>query len=113
MDLASERCEACQPGSPMVPAEEEATLLAKTPGWDIVEVKEMKRLRRTFRFKGWQPAVDFANQVAKLADEADHHPRIVIEWGKVTIDWWTHAIGGLHRNDFVMAARVNNHAPGE
>jgi 4a-hydroxytetrahydrobiopterin dehydratase len=97
----------------MVPATEETTLLAGTPGWDIVEVKGVKRLRRTVRFKGWQPAVDFANEVARLAEEADHHPRIVIEWGKVTVDWWTHAIGGLHRNDFVMAARVNKNTPGD
>ena len=58
------------------------------------------------------PTTGENDEVAKLADEADHHPRIVIEWGKVTIDWWTHAIGGLHRNDFVMAARVNKQTPG-
>jgi len=107
MDLASERCEACRPGAPMVPEAEEAALLVEIPGWTIVELRDVKRLRRTVRVDGWEPAVAFANDVARLATEADHHPRIVIEWGKVTVDWWTHAIGGLHRNDFVMAARVN------
>lgn len=113
MPLASERCEACRPDSPMVPEGEIAGLLAQTPGWTIVEVRGIKRLRRTVRFDGWEASAAFANEVARIAGEADHHPRIVIEWGKVTIDWWTHAIGGLHRNDFVMAARVNTLAPAD
>jgi 4a-hydroxytetrahydrobiopterin dehydratase len=108
VELASERCEACQPGAPQVPPDEEATLLEQIPKWRIVEADGVKHLRRRFRFEGWQPEVDFTNQVAALAEEADHHPAIRLEWGKVTVEWWTHAIQGLHRNDFIMAARVDN-----
>jgi 4a-hydroxytetrahydrobiopterin dehydratase len=65
------------------------------------------RLRRTFRFDGWLPAVDFTNRVAALADSEGHHPMIRLEWGKVVVSWWTHAIKGLHRNDFIMAAKTD------
>jgi 4a-hydroxytetrahydrobiopterin dehydratase len=108
MDLASERCEACQPGAPQVPTKEQPALLESIPGWDLVEVKGVQRLKRVVRTDGWETAVQFTNQVAALATEADHHPSILLEWGKVTIQWWTHAIRGLHRNDFIMAARVND-----
>jgi 4a-hydroxytetrahydrobiopterin dehydratase len=92
----------------MVTTEEEPALLAEAPGWDIIEIKGVKRLKRVIRVKGWEPAVALANEIARLASESDHHPSIQIEWGKVTVQWWTHAIRGLHRNDFIMAARVNN-----
>ena len=54
------------------------------------------------------PAVQFANAVALVADVEDHHPSITIDWGKVTLSWWTHAIKGLHRNDFIMAAKSDD-----
>lgn len=107
MDLTEMRCEACRPDSPQVPLEEEATLLASIPDWKLIEVNGMKRLKRVIRRKGWQPAVDLTNRIAALAEEEDHHPAILLEWGKVTVEWWTHAIKGLHRNDFIMAAKVD------
>ena len=112
MDLANEFCEACQPGAPMVTAEEEPELLAEIPGWAIVTVDDVKRLRREFTTKGWKSAIKLTNGVSDLANEAGHHPAILTEWGKVRVDWWTHAIGGLHRNDFIMAARVDKLVPG-
>lgn len=108
MELQFERCEACQPGAPMVTAEEEAGLLAEVPGWEIVEVKGVKRLKRVIKVNGWEPAVHLTNDIANLATQSDHHPAILTEWGRVTVQWWTHAIGGLHRNDFIMAAQVNS-----
>lgn len=107
MDLATERCEACHKDSPQVPAEEEQVLLAHIPDWDMIEVDDVKRLSRVIKVKGWRPAVDLTNRIADLADEAGHHPAILTEWGRVTVQWWTHAIKGLHRNDFVMAAKVD------
>jgi len=108
MDLANEYCEACQPCSPTVPEAEEADLLAQIPDWTIIDVNGVKRLRRQFRTKGWKSAMRLTNGVSDLANEAGHHPAILTEWGSVRVDWWTHAIGGLHRNDFIMAARVDN-----
>lgn len=107
MDLAGERCEACRPESRRVPEAEIELLLTEIPGWTLVTVRDVPRLKRVIRVDGWEPAVRLANEVAELAAIEDHHPSILIEWGKVTIQWWTHAISGLHRNDFVMAAKVN------
>lgn len=107
VSLASEVCEACQPGSPMVTDEEHRELASQIPDWELVEVKGVRRLKRTFRFDDWMPAVDFTNRVAALAEDQGHHPMIRLEWGKVTVSWWTHAIKGLHRNDYVMAARTD------
>jgi 4a-hydroxytetrahydrobiopterin dehydratase len=108
MDLASERCVACQPGAPTVTPDEQTELLASIPDWNIVDVNDIPHLRRVVKRKGWKPAVALANQVAELADAEDHHPAILIEWGRVTVEWWTHAIKGLHRNDFIMAAKVDS-----
>ncbi len=107
-DLARERCVACRPDAPKVTADEEASLLEQIPAWNVVEVNEVRRLRRTYRFDDWMAAVGFTNQVATLANDEDHHPRIMLQWGRVTVDWWTHAIKGLHRNDFVMAAKSDS-----
>ena len=107
MALTAEHCEACHAGAPMVTGEEERQLKPQILDWEIIEVNGERRLQRTFRFKGWMPAVQFADAVARVADEEDHHPSILIEWGKVTVTWWTHAIKGLHRNDFIMAARTD------
>lgn len=107
MSLVSEFCEACQPGSPTVTDEEVEQLSPQIPDWKRTEVKDVPRLRRAFTFPDFKSAVAFTNKVADLAEEAGHHPLIKLEWGKVTVSWWTHAINGLHRNDFIMAAKTD------
>ena len=64
-------------------------------------------LERSFKFKNFSQALEFANKVGAAAEEEDHHPLIVTEWGRVTLQWWTHTIGGLHKNDFIMAAKTD------
>ena len=105
--LAQERCTACRPDSPAVAADEAAALLANLSGWRIVEPAAVKRLAATFAFADFATALAFVNRVGALAEAADHHPRMILEWGRAKVEWWTHAIGGLHRNDFIMAARCN------
>lgn len=107
MDLATEQCEACHKDSPQVPAEEEQSLLSSIPAWDLIEVDGVKRLQRVIEVKGWRRAIDLTNRISDIANEEGHHPAILTEWGKVTVQWWTHAIKGLHRNDFVMAAKTD------
>lgn len=107
LDLALGYCDACHSGSPRVTDEEIARFHPQVPDWEIVTVDDVPRLVRTFRFKGWKPGVAFVAKLAALADETDHHPRITLDWGYVTVEWWTHAIGGLHKNDFIMAAKVD------
>ncbi len=107
MDLATERCEACRPDSPQVPAEDEQSLLTRIPEWDLIEVDGVKRLQRVITLNGWRRAIALTNRISDLANEAGNHPALLTEWGKVTVQWWTHAIGGLHRNDVVMAAKTD------
>lgn len=80
------------------------------PGWEIAQVDGIDVLSGTFTFATFRAALDFANRVGDLADAADHHPELVVEWGRARVRWWTHTIGGLHRNDFIMAARTSSAA---
>ncbi|MGI8486247.1 MAG: 4a-hydroxytetrahydrobiopterin dehydratase [Thermomicrobiales bacterium] len=108
MSLTSERCEACHVDSPKVTAEEATELTRQIPDWKRIEVDGEQRLQHVFKTKGWRPALDFTLAIGALADKEDHHPAILTEWGKVTVTWWTHAIHGLHRNDFIMAAKTDD-----
>ena len=103
--LAGERCRPCRQDSLGVVGADAQALLAALPGWEIVSA-ETDRLVGGFDFRDFAAALAFANRVGALAEEADHHPLLVVEWGRVSVQWWTHAIGGLHRNDFIMAART-------
>lgn len=108
LDLTIMECEACRAGAPTATDDEISRMKPQIPEWEQVEVKEVPRLRRTFEFDGWLPAVGFVNKVAEAAEENDHHPQIRLEWGKVQVNWWTHKIKGLHKNDFIMAAKTDN-----
>jgi 4a-hydroxytetrahydrobiopterin dehydratase len=110
--LSNEKCEACQVGAPVVTSREMETLLPQIPDWRVTEESGVKRLIRTFKFKNFRDALTFTNKVGELAEAAGHHPAIQTEWGKVTVSWWTHKIKGLHRNDFIMAARTDGIAAG-
>lgn len=103
--LADEKCEACRADSPRVAGAEAKQLLLQIPEWSIVEQDGVPRLQRVYKFKDFVRALDFTNAVGDIAEEAQHHPLLITEWGRVTVQWWTHSIGGLHRNDFIMAAR--------
>ena len=83
------------------------TLAERLPLWNTLEIDSELRLQRVFKFKNFNQAISFADQVAKIADVADHHPSLLVEWGKVTVTWWTHVIHGLHMNDFIMASRTD------
>ena len=103
--LAAGKCVACRKGEPALTDAEIEDLMLSVPQWQVKEVDSMKRLERTFKFKNFNQALDFTNRVGAIAEEQDHHPLIITEWGKVTLQWWTHIIGGLHKNDFIMAAK--------
>ena len=84
-----------------------AELRPQVPEWQVIERGGIKRLERRFRFDDFAQALSFTNKVGEQAEEEGHHPALLTEWGKVTVTWWTHKIGGLHRNDFIMAARTD------
>lgn len=101
------RCVPCSAGEPPLSDEDARALLSGVPGWEIAVVDDVPRLTRSFKFEDFASALAFANRVGAEADREDHHPELVVTWGRVTVGWWTHAIGGLHRNDFVLAARTD------
>ncbi|MDZ7668090.1 MAG: 4a-hydroxytetrahydrobiopterin dehydratase [Gammaproteobacteria bacterium] len=106
-DLASQKCEPCSGDSPPVPETEWPTLLEGLAGWEVRKENDVPMLTRVYRRKNFLQALDLANQVGELAEAENHHPRLIVEYGRLTVSWWTHAIGGLHRNDFIMAARTD------
>lgn len=106
-DLKQQSCEACNVNAPRVSEAELAELMAQIPAWTPVSRDGVLQLERQFKFKNFKLAWAFAGRVAELAEAEFHHPTIIAEWGKVTIVWWTHAIQGLHKNDFIMAARTD------
>lgn len=106
-DLKNQSCEACQADAPKVSDDELKTLMAEIPEWAPVSRDGVMQLERAYKFKNFKKAWAFSNLVAELAEEEFHHPTLTLEWGKLTVTWWTHAIGGLHRNDFIMAAKTD------
>ena len=88
-------------------AEEIAELQPQVPDWQLVEVDGIKRLQRVFSSEDFAQALAFSNKVGELAEAEGHHPALLTEWGRTTVTWWTHKIRGLHRNDFIMAAKTD------
>jgi 4a-hydroxytetrahydrobiopterin dehydratase len=106
-DLLAERCIACRRDAPRVTDEEAAALAPLIPDWRREEHDGVPRLVRTFRVPTFRDALAFTQHVGELAEEEGHHPMLRTEWGKVTVSWWSHKIRGLHRNDFIMAAKTD------
>ena len=105
-DLEQKKCEPCRGDAPPVTDAERDKLMAEIPGWTVTERDGLPRLEREFTFDDFVAALGFTNAVGKIAEEEGHHPALLTEWGKVTVGWWTHKIGGLHQNDFIMAAKT-------
>lgn len=72
-------------------------------GWELIEDHHIEK---AFSFDGYEPAVEFANMIANLAKEENHHPDILLSYGKVKVTLWTHKAGGLTENDFILAAKI-------
>src|SRR6185369_1476772 len=104
-DLASKSCVPCRGGVPPLTPEEARELLARAPDWRLEE--SGTRLVRRFEFEDFKKAIAFINRVAEIAEEQGHHPDIAIHYNKVDLVLWTHKIGGLHENDFILAAKIN------
>tara|TARA_Y100000741_G_scaffold215097_2_gene163921 strand:+ start:446 stop:790 length:345 start_codon:yes stop_codon:yes gene_type:complete len=107
-ELSQSSCEACKVDAPMLSEQEIQELAPQIPSWMIHEEEGIKRLICSFAFSSYEDSVNFTNKVAKLAEEEDHHPEIVLEWGNVTVSWWSHKIKGLHKNDFICASKTDN-----
>ncbi|HEX2952318.1 MAG TPA: 4a-hydroxytetrahydrobiopterin dehydratase [Armatimonadota bacterium] len=103
MALHEEKCEACTVGTPPLGPDEARDLSAQVPEWTLHE----KSLERTFTFKDFRGSIAFINRVADIAEAQGHHPDIFISYNTVKLDLSTHKIGGLSRNDFILAAKID------
>ncbi len=105
MDLTKKKCEPCEGGVKPFDSEETKTYMTylKTP-WDVVA--DGKKIEKKFKFKDFNEAMEFINKVAEIANSEDHHPDIFNSYSRVTITLWTHAIGGLSVNDFILASKI-------
>ena len=105
-------CEACRPDAPRLTGEEIARYVRALPEWRVETVGGVPRLRRSYGVRSFTEALALTNRVGELAEEINHHPEILTEWGRVTVEWWSHKIKGLHELDFAMAKRCDVLAEG-
>ena len=106
-DLVKQKCVACRADAPRVADDELPELLKQIPDWQPLTDDSVLKLNKVFNFDNYLDAISFTNKIAQLAEEEDHHPAILLEWGRVEVTWWTHKIGGLHKNDFIAAAKTD------
>lgn len=110
--LTNQTCIPCSGKVPPASDDEIAELKPQIPDWHIIDVGGISQLNRVYNFSDFQTALAFTNKVGAIAETEQHHPALLTEWGKVTVTWWTHALNGLHQNDFIMAAKTDEAAHG-
>ena len=103
MDLQSKRCVPCEGGVPPLTPDEVDRLVGEVDGWEARDGK----IHRTLKFKNFARAIEFINRMAELAESEGHHPDFCVHYNRVDITIWTHAIGGLSENDFILAAKID------
>ena len=104
-DLTKQKCEACTIDAPLVDEKKFTELLKDLDSWEII-YGDVNILSKTYLFDSYEDSVKFSMEIAKLAENEDHHPAILLEWGSVRVQWWSHKIKGLHMNDFICAAKT-------
>ena len=105
--LLTETCVPCEGQIAPISDAEIVELMPQIPDWEVIKENGENHIKRNFKFSDFKSALNFTNLVGEEAEKSGHHPVLITEWGKVTVIWWTHAINGLHRNDFVMAAKTD------
>lgn len=108
--LKEKVCTPCRGGVPSLEPEEAGKLLQQVPDWELAD--NASRLRRNFKFSNFRTTLEFVKQIGELAEEQGHHPIITFGWGFCQVDLQTKKIKGLHENDFIMAARIDERATG-
>lgn len=106
MDLVSRKCVPCEEHETPFTRPQSEKYLKQVSGWDLVQEGVLK-IRKNFKFKNFAKALGFVNKVGEIAEKEGHHPDICFGWGKVEITLYTHAIGGLFENDFILASKIN------
>lgn len=114
-DLAQRQCVPCKKGTPALERERIESLRRQvSPDWAVIDGR---RLEREISLKDFRQSIGLANRIGEIAEGQNHHPDLLVSWGKLRITLFTHAIGGLHENDFILAARIDallrSEQPGE
>ncbi len=104
--LADHDCKACTSEDEPLTEEEYADYLDDLDH-DVWEVVDDHHLDGSYEFEDFRDALEFTYEIGELAEEEWHHPDIHLQWGEVRVEMWTHKIDGLHKTDFVMAARMD------
>ncbi len=107
-DLNAQILQACDGTCKALPEDSINRLLQELPEWQLITEESINKISRSYHFSDFCSALSFCNRIAALAEEANHHPRLCLEWGKLHACWWTHSVKGLHINDFIMAARSDD-----
>jgi 4a-hydroxytetrahydrobiopterin dehydratase len=103
MSFEEKSCKPCERGTPPLTEAEVESSIREIPGWSL----QKGHLFKEFKFDDFKEAIGFVNRVADVAEREDHHPNIAIQYNKVSLDLWTHAINGLSENDFILASKVD------
>jgi 4a-hydroxytetrahydrobiopterin dehydratase len=103
--LAKKTCSSCMTASKPLERSEFEPLRAQLPSWEVIDEHH---LRKSFKVKNFMKALELANKVAEIAEEENHHPDLLVRWGELGIDIWTHKVNGLTEADFVLAAKIDN-----
>ncbi len=104
LELENKKCTPCEGGTKPLIREEIEPCLNQLKGWIVVEEHH---LMKEYKFKDFKEALEFVNKIGEVAETEGHHPDIHLSWGKVEVIIWTHSIGGLSINDFIIAAKID------
>jgi 4a-hydroxytetrahydrobiopterin dehydratase len=105
--LTEKRCVPCEGGTPPLDDATTALLLVEVPGWRRLDEKTGARITKQFRFKDFVAAVAFVDKMAVIAEAEGHHPDFCVHYSQIDVTLWTHSVGGLSENDFILAAKVD------
>ncbi len=104
-DLTQKHCKPCEEGGAPLKGEPLRKLFAQLQkGW---EMTDEHHLEKEYRFKDFREALDFVNRLGEVAESEGHHPDVFLAWGRVKVTLWTHSVGGLSENDFILAAKAD------
>lgn len=104
MTLAEKTCVPCRGGLPPLTRKEFEPMLAELDNWQVVDER---KLVKSFRFDNFARPMVLAARIAAIAEEQGHHPDLLIRWGELRVDLWTHKIDGLSESDFILAAKID------
>ena len=100
--------ETCDANANLLSPSDIESLMQEVGEWRLIQDSNTQKLQRVFHTHNYAKSISLTNAIAQLAESVNHHPLIIVEYSTVTVEWWSHKINGLHKNDFIMAAKTND-----